>query len=133
MSQFSDLWNEHKRQMDYHMGETVIVTHVVRGQFLGISADPDIPAFNAVCIPIIEDVRSMSQAADAGVADRTTIIMGAPEFTFRPDQFGPGRPIVVDGTRLTRPNGDVFEISSILMDSVGQIVCRSNQVLAGSV
>ena len=117
------------------MGERVLIQHMIKGEFLGGQADPDLPAFFAIGTLIVEDIMAMQGSLLVGTAERADLILSSPSATFMADQFDDGaRRIPEEGTLITRttmPGAPTFAcIGPPMIDSVGQIVLRMNPLTA---
>ncbi len=135
-SLFREMWIKNRPHLDHYMAEPLTIVFMVRGEFEAARPDAANPPFIANGIVIIEDLMAMAGSVMVGTAERTDMVMAAPEVTFLPVQFGgAGRPAPVEGTRIIRhtwPGSPTYAlITPPLVDSVGQLCCRLAPVLEG--
>jgi hypothetical protein len=87
--------------LDDAFGDPLTITPQVAGEFLANGPDSGKPAF--VAIGILDLVTLVDTGSGHRDGMRTEVVAEVPVADFAFTQFGPGRPLPVQGTRITAP------------------------------
>lgn len=128
MSLFLNLALVADAAVDAVMGESLLITPWLPGEFVSGVADPDNAAFTAVGVLDVQGVVVDGAGTRSGARSEVETVKPVAEFAL--SQFGDGRPLPQKGTQITattRPGSPVYEVVSAEPDGLGRIVFQLAQ------